>query len=236
MEFRNFLLAALLPDDAAALTPRLKEVTLTNGQVLFEPDAPVDTLYFPSSACISIVAPLRDGKSVEIATVGRESAAGLLDVLTGMAAETRSFVQIAGAALSLPAAAFRARLQDSPALLRLALLHVRATARQAETSVACNAAHTANGRLARWLLMTQDRVGADLFPLTQDYMAVMTGVQRSTVSLVATALKNAGAIDYARGRVTVLNRNILIDHACECYAAAEEQFDTLRINDHPPHA
>jgi CRP-like cAMP-binding protein len=231
MEFRNFLLAALRLEDAAALTPRLKEVTLSNGQVLFEPGASVDTLYFPSSACVSVVAEMQDGKTVEIATVGRESATGLLDLLTECPAGTRSFVQIAGAALTLKASDFRARLKESPALLRLALLHVRANSRQAETSVACNAAHTADGRLARWLLMTQDRVGADAFPLTQDYMAVMTGVQRSTVSVLAAGLKKSGIIDYSRGQVTIRDRPRLIQHACECYATVQAQFDGLRTDD-----
>lgn len=231
MESRNFLLAALRPDDAAALTPRLKEVTLSSGQILFDPDDAVDTLYFPSSACISIIAMMRDGKSVEIATVGRESAAGLLDVLTDCPAGARSFVQIAGAALALKASDFRARLRESPSLIRLALLHVRANSRQTETSVACNVTHTADGRLARWLLMTQDRVGAAAFPLTQDYMAVMTGVQRSTVSVMAAGLKKAGVIDYSRGHVTILDRPRLIAHACECYATVQRQFEGLRNDD-----
>jgi CRP-like cAMP-binding protein len=228
MEFRNFLLAALGSDDAAALVPRLKEVTLSNGQVLYQPDDAIDLLYFPSSACISIVAVMEDGRAVEISTIGRESAAGLLDVMTGSAAAIRGFVQIGGAAFTLPAGAFRARLLESPALLKLALAHVRANVRQAETGVACNAAHTADGRLARWLLMTQDRVGANTFPLTQDYMAVMTGVQRSTVSQMAAALKKAKVIDYARGNVVIRDRKALIAHACECYSTVEEQFETLR--------
>jgi CRP-like cAMP-binding protein len=228
MEFRNFLLAALRPEDAAALTSGLKEVTLSNGQLLFDANDAVDTLYFPSSACISIVALMQGGKAVEIATVGRESAAGLLDVLTDRPAGVRSFVQIAGAALALKASDFRGRLHESPSLMRLALLHVRANARQAETSVACNVTHGADGRLARWLLMTQDRVGADAFPLTQDYMAVMTGVQRSTVSLMAARMKKAGLIDYSRGHVTILDRRRLIDHACECYATVQGQFESLR--------
>ncbi|MBU1374362.1 MAG: Crp/Fnr family transcriptional regulator [Alphaproteobacteria bacterium] len=231
MEFRNFLLAALRPEDAAALIPRLKEVTLSNGKVLFEKGDTVDALYFPSSACISVVAELRDGKTVEIATVGRESAAGLLDVLTERPSANRAFVQIAGAAFSLPAADFRERLRESPALMRLVLLHVRANARQAETAVACNVTHTADSRLARWLLMTQDRIGAAAFPLTQDYMAVMTGVQRSTVSLMAAGLKKAGIIDYSRGHVTIVDRPRLVAHACECYETVHSQFESLRVDD-----
>jgi CRP-like cAMP-binding protein len=230
MEFRNFLLAALGPDDAAVLIPRLKEVTLSNGQVLFQPDDRVDALYFPSSACISLVAVMEDGRAVEISTIGRESAAGLLDVMTDKPAAIRGFAQIGGAAFSLPATAFRARMRESPPLLQLALAHVRASTRQAETGVACNIAHPADGRLARWLLMTQDRVGANAFPLTQDYMAVMTGVQRSTVSLIAAGLKTAGVIDYARGNLVIRDRKALIARACECYSTVEEQFEALRAN------
>jgi CRP-like cAMP-binding protein len=228
MEFRNFLLGALRPEDAAALVPRLKEVTLSNGQVLYEPGDVVDLVYFPSSACISLVEVMEDGRAVEISTIGRESAASLLDVMTSNVAAIRAFVQISGAAFVLPASAFRARLQESPALLHLALVHVRATMRQAETGVACNVAHTADGRLARWLLMTQDRVGAEAFPLTQDYLAVMTGVQRSTVSQLAAALKRGGVIDYARGQMVIRDRTALIAHACECYSTVEEQFEALR--------
>lgn len=140
MEFRNFLLAALGPGDAAVLVPRLKEVSLTAGQVLHETERMVEVLYFPSSACTSVAALMRDGKAFEIATIGRESAPGLLDLMTGRPSETRCFVQIAGSALSLPASAFRDRLAVSPTLMRLALLHVRAVSRQAEALVACNLA------------------------------------------------------------------------------------------------
>lgn len=230
MEYRNFLLAALRPEDAAVLTPRLKEVTLTVGQVLAEPDDVVETLYFPSSSCLSVVAVMSDGKAIETTTVGRETATPLLDVLTQRRAALRTFVQVAGSAIVIPAATFRARLDESPALRRLVLLHVRATARQLETSVACNLAHTADGRLARWLLMTQDRVGADVFPLTQDYMAIMTGVQRSTVSLLAGALKRDAVIDYVRGSVRVVDRDQLIARACECYSTVESEFESLRDN------
>jgi CRP-like cAMP-binding protein len=128
----------------------------------------------------------------------------------------------------VPAALFRARMLKSPALAQLTLLHVRANAVQAEQGVACNAAHDVPARLSSWLLMTQDRVGAKTFPLTQDYMAVMTGVQRSTVSLAASALKKRGVIDYSRGVVNILDRAGLERHACECYGIVGSQFEGLR--------
>ena len=148
---------------------------------------------------------MSDGRAVEAATVGRESAAGLMEGITGKPATGRAFAQVGGGAIRLSSVIFCTRMLQSPALAQLTLLHVRANSVQAEQGVACNAAHDVPARLARWLLMTQDRVGSTSFPLTQDYMAVMTGVQRSTVSLAASALKRQGVIDYSRGQVTVLD-------------------------------
>jgi CRP-like cAMP-binding protein len=160
--------------------------------------------------------------------VGRESAAGLIEAITGKPATARAFAQIGGSAMRLSASLFRVRMLQSPALAHLTLLHVRANSVQAEQGVACNVAHDVSARLSRWLLMTQDRVGAKTFPLTQDYMAVMTGVQRSTVSLAASALKKLGVIDYSRGLVTILDRAGLERQACECYGIIGGQFEDLR--------
>ena len=223
----NFFLSALKPDDRTAITIGMSEVALGSAQVLFEPGADVDWVYFPGSACISFVTVLSDGKAVETATVGRESVVSLIDAATGCPSRSRVFAQIGGTAMRVAASTFRARLAQSPDLLELTLLHARATSLQSEQGVACNATHAGQGRLARWLLMTQDRVGLDSFLLTQEYMAVMTGVQRSTVSALASALKKAGVIDYSRGRLTILDRPALIRHACECYAVIGRQFEAL---------
>jgi CRP-like cAMP-binding protein len=228
LKLLNFLLSALDPADLQALLPHLEEVSLSASQVLFETGDLIDAIYFPGSACISIVTIMSDGKAVESSTVGRESGVGLLDALTQQPARNRFFAQIAGSATRLPAAVFRRRLGESQPLLNLTLRHARATSIQAEQGVACNIAHEVQGRLARWLLMTQDRVGAASFPLTQEYMAIMTGVQRSTVSVMAGALKKAGVIDYVRGQVVIRDRAALIGHACECYSVVSEEFQSLR--------
>ena len=206
----------------------MTEVVLGVSEVLFEPGQQPEAVWFPGGACVSIVTILADGRSVENTTVGRESAAGLMEAITGRPATARAFAQIGGGAMRVPAALFRARMLQSPTLAHLTLLHVRANSVQAEQGVACNAAHDVPARLSRWLLMTQDRVGAKTFPLTQDYMAVMTGVQRSTVSLAASALKKRGVIDYSRGLVTILDRAGLLRHACECYGIIGSQFEDLR--------
>jgi len=228
VQLLNFFLSALKPNDRAALTANMSEVAIGAAQVLFETGDLVDTIYFPGSACISVVIVLSDGKTVETATVGRESVVSLIDAITDQPSRSRVFAQIGGSAMQMAASAFRGRLAESGDLLALTLLHARATAMQAEQGVACNAAHGVHGRLARWLLMTQDRVGTDSFPLTQDYMAVMTGVQRSTVSNMAGALKKAGVIDYSRGNLRIVDRKALLRHACECYAIVSDQFESLR--------
>ena len=228
VQFRNFLLSALEPADLAVFGPHLTETTLSRAQPLFERGDRIDLLIFPSSACVSVVTVLRDGQAIETSTIGRESAVELLAVCSDRPASSRIFTQIGGGALTLPAVLFRERLAQSQSLLRLALLHVRATSIQAERGVACNAAHDVPGRLARWLLMTQDRVGAESFSLTQDYMAVMTGVQRTTVSQAAAMLKARGIIHYSRGNVVVRDRAGLEHAACECYGAVLAEFEALR--------
>jgi CRP-like cAMP-binding protein len=232
LKLLNFLLSALTTEDLQAISPHLEEVSLHASQVLFESGDIVDAIYFPGSACISIVTLMSDGKAVETSTVGRESGAGLLDALTEHPSRTRLFVQVAGSAVKLPAAVYRRRLAASPSLLRMTLLHARANAIQAEQGAACNIAHEVQGRLARWLLMTQDRVGSSSFPLTQEYMAIMTGVQRSTVSVAAGVLKKAGVIDYVRGQVVIRDRQALIKNACECYSVVSEEFQALRAEAH----
>lgn len=204
---------------------------LSKTSVLFEPGEVPDSIYFPGGACISIVTLLADGRIVESASVGRESAVGLLEAITNQPATARAFAQIGGSAMRIPAALYRSRMLQSPTLAQLTLLHVRANSVQAEQGVACNVAHDVPARLARWLLMTQDRVGSPSFPLTQDYMAVMTGVQRSTVSLAANALKKSGLLDYSRGQVTIVDRAGLLRHACECYGIIGAQFESLRASE-----
>lgn len=231
MKLLNFLLSALEPDDLAALSPSLTEVVLVVGDVIFEPGEQPDAIYFPGGACISIVTIMSDGRAVENTTVGRDSAAGLMEAITDQPATARAFAQIGGSAIRAPAALFRARMLQSPPLAALTLRHVRANSVQAEQGVACNAAHDVSARLSRWLLMTHDRVGSKTFPLTQDYMAVMTGVQRSTVSLAASALKKRGVIDYSRGQVTILDRPGLLRQACECYGVIGSQFEGLRVSE-----
>jgi CRP-like cAMP-binding protein len=218
MEFRNTLLSALGAADLAALFPVMKEGALASGQVLCEPGQAMDRVYFPSSAVISVVTVMQDGRDVETASIGHEGVAGLLSALTGISPATRMYVQMPGSAISLPAAALRDRVGESPALMKLSLRCAQATNMQTEQSVACNALHHLSARLARWLLICQDRVDSPIMILTQDYMGVMAGALRSSISIAASEFKRAGLIRYSRGLVEILDRAGLEDRACECYA------------------
>lgn len=231
MEFRNSLLAALPKADLSALLPAFTETSLERGADLFMPgDQPLQ-VFFPSNCVLSVATHMENGQAVESSTVGPETATPLLAALSGHSVKARIFAQIGGGAIRLPATALRARAAESPALMTLLLRHASAIGFQAEQGVACNVLHDAPQRLARWLLMTQDRTGSRVLPLTQDYMAVMTGVQRTTISAVATQLRSAGLIRYSRGNLEVVDRAGLEAYACECYGAIREEFDSLRVED-----
>ncbi len=227
MIFRNYLLRALAADDLAALISVMRELTIPAGQVLYAAGSPVDAVYFPSNAVLSIVTDMRDGRSVETATVGFESAVGLLSALADQPAANAVFAQIGGAAIKIPAQDLRERAMASQPLLKLMLRFAQANASQAEQSVACNALHNVPARLARWLLMTDDRIGNDTVPLTQEYLSVMVGVQRTTVSAAAAELKAANLIRYVRGQIEIIDRPGLEQRACECYGVMHDNFSRL---------
>jgi CRP-like cAMP-binding protein len=231
VEFRNCLLGALPKADLAALLPALTETSIERGQELFQPGDSAQTVYFPSNCVLSVLTLMRGGQAVESSTIGPETATPLLAVLASQPVKARIFAQIGGGAIRLPAAVLRARAAESPALMSLLLRHAAAIGFQAEQGVACNVLHEAPRRLARWILMTQDRTGGRTLPLTQDYMAVMTGVQRTTISAVATQLRDAGLIRYSRGNLEVVDRAGLEAQACECYRAIRGEFDDLREAD-----
>jgi CRP-like cAMP-binding protein len=228
VKFRNNLLAALEPADLAELMPEFSEASLGRGQVLFEPDDMPASVYFPGTAVLSVVTLMRNGTAVESATIGHESASPLMAALADRPTKNRIFAQIGGSAIQLPAKALRNRASSSTKFMSLLLRHSVSTSFQAEQGIACNVLHNASARLARWLLMTEDRTGGRYMPLTQDYMAIMTGVQRTTISSVAAEMKAAGLIRYTRGNVEIVNRSGLEARACECYAAIRDDFDTLR--------
>ena len=214
-EYRK-ILGATIP-----ATFGLKQVLLTSGKA-------IDTVYFPRGAVISLLTTMDDGSSIEIATIGNEGFVGVPVFLGAQAMGARDFyqVQVPGEVVAMEAkeflaAARRGRLHD------LVQRYTQALFTQVTQQVACNGLHSVEERCSRWMLLTHDRVGADSFPLTQEFLAQMLGVRRASVTVAAGALQHAGFIRYNRGRVTVINREGLEDASCECYRIMRTEFDRL---------
>jgi CRP-like cAMP-binding protein len=231
---RNHLIGLMPAADLEALAPFMNKVALAAGDVLFEPGYRVEWVYFPLTAVLSVVTVMTDGRTVECDTVGYESAVGVLATLSGTEALSRTLVQIAGRAVRIPAARLRDRAEQSPNLRQLLVRHAYANLAQAHQSVACNALHELEQRLCKWLLMSQDRVGAAKVQLTQQYLATMLGVQRTTVTEALGGLARRGLVRRGRGFVEILDRRRLEGLVCECYEAVQDHL--LRVVGHQPEA
>jgi CRP-like cAMP-binding protein len=229
---RNRLLAALPGPELAHLLPELEPVRLAAGEVLAEAGQPVSHVHLPAGAVLSLVVAMADGSSAEGATVGREGAIGSVAGGTDRAAFARTEVQIPGPAFRIPLDRFEAVRSASPTLQDMLDRYADALLAQVLQSVACNVLHPIEGRLARWLLMTLDRVtdeagAAAEVPMPQDAIAVMLGAHRVTVGEALGVLEDAALLRRGRGRVRVLDRPGLERRACECYAAVRSHYDRL---------
>jgi CRP-like cAMP-binding protein len=226
---RNRLLATLEPDDLYHLAPHLKRVHLERGTVLLEPHAELQYVWWPEDCVISLVIPTREGGSAEAATIGREGMVGFIAALgVSPRALARDVVQVPGRALCLPLATLREAFAASPRIRQVCLCYVAALIAHVLQSVACNALHTVEARLVRWLLLFQDRIdGIGTLPITQELLAEILGVQRTTVTTAARALQQAGLIAYKWGSVTVLDRAGLERVSCECYGVIREHHERV---------
>jgi CRP-like cAMP-binding protein len=223
---RNRILAALPPSELERVVFDLEAFPLPVHTVLYEADAPISHVYFPTSGCVSMVNVMEDG-SVEVGTVGFEGFAGLPLFLHDDRMPTRALVQLAGASYRMDAVSFRKSVDTNPTLARLLARHALALFNQVSQSVACNRLHTLEARCARWLLMTHDRVHFEQFTLTHEYLSYMLGVHRPAVTLAAGVLQRAGFIRYTRGKVTVLDRAGLEGVSCACYEVTRKNYDRL---------
>ena len=224
---RNRLLAALPPEALARLLPRLSPVALSLRQVLYPPDAPIDAAYFPESGMVSMLANLDEGAQVEVGVIGREGMVGTPLLAGAETSFAECMVQLPGAALRMGAGAFRAELEANPPLRARLLRYNEALQAQVMQTAACNGRHGLEQRLARWLLVARDRAEGDELPLTQDFVAMMLGVHRPSVTVTAGILQRAGLIRYASGHITLLDRPGLEAAACECYGAVRQRFAAL---------
>jgi CRP-like cAMP-binding protein len=218
---RNLLLAALPRIDRDRLVPALDVVPLKLKDLLHKPGECIEHVYFPGGGFCSIVTVLEDGRMVEVATVGREGMVGATAALDGNPAWSATMVQgETDTCYCMSADAFRREMDRRGAFYELLTRYSQALVGVIMQSTACNAVHTVEQRLARWLLMAYDRMGSEEFPLTQEFVAMMLGANRPTVTVVAGTLQKAGLITYHRGRVTILDRENLEAASCECYRAA----------------
>jgi CRP-like cAMP-binding protein len=223
----NRLLAALPDEEYERLEPHLKPVTLSLGDILYEPPDPIRNVYFPTSSIISFLAELPSGDSVEVGLVGNEALAGV-DVILGIDKASKvATVQGAGEALKIAAPALKEAFHRGGKLAQYLLQYTHAFMSQISVSVLCNVRHKIDGRLARWLLMYCDRLGTDEFYLTHEFMANMLGVRRAGVSVIAKQLQVEGLVDYNRGQFRILSREGLEAKTCECYPVVKEEFDML---------
>ena len=224
---RNRLLAALPREDLGRLARHLRPATLDAGTLLHEPGQRIETVYFPETGMISMLARLEGGDVLEVGVVGREGMAGLPVVLGVDTALTEAMIQIAGTVLSLRATLLKEQMEQSGALRSLLLRYAHAEHAQVAQTAACNGRHTVEERLARWLLMAHDRAGGDDLALTQEFLSQMLGVRRAGVTVAAGILQKAGLIDYAHGRITIRDRAGLEAASCECYRAVATLSDRL---------
>lgn len=224
---QNRLLEALPVETFERLYPHLEPVRLSHKQVLWEPGAPIRSVYFPRNCVLSLIVVLDEDSPVEAATVGREGMAGVPVALGASSTNVKALAQVPGEAARMPAAPFREMLANDGAFAALVLRYAQALLEQTSQAVACNRRHSMDERCARWLLMTHDRVGADQFPLTHEFLAIMLGVRRASVTVAAGMLQQAGLIRYTRGRVTIVDRARLEEASCECYRVVKKQSDRL---------
>jgi CRP-like cAMP-binding protein len=223
----NKLLAAIPKEEYERLLPDLELVPLPIRQVLYEANEPIKYAYFPLTAVVSVLTVMSDGKAIEAATVGNEAMVGIPLLLGTQSIPTQVVAQVPGEGLRMKAEVFMREVYWGSPLHTLLLRYMQTLMNQFAQTAACNCLHSIEERCCRWLLLTHDRVESDEFLLTQEYLAIMLGVRRASVSVVAAILQQAGFIRYNRGRVTILNREGLESASCECYQAIKQENERL---------
>jgi CRP-like cAMP-binding protein len=223
----NAILASLSTADASALRPHLKPMHLPQKTVLFEAGDTIKSVYFPLNAVISLVITLESGEMTEAAMVGRDGAVGVASALDGKIAMSRAVVQLGGDAIICDPATFKGVAMQSEQLISLVMRHEQTLFAQAQQSTACMANHDVEARLSRWMLRARDLSGSDDLPFTQEFLAEMLGVRRTSVTTVAHTLQGANIIKYSRGKIRILDVEGLKDAACECYETVKLQYRQL---------
>lgn len=226
-QFKNRLLSGLPDADQARLLGKMRLVSYGGRKVLYELGEPIEEVYFPESAVISLLQIMNDGTSLAIAAIGNEGMLGLPIFLGEKGPVAKAVMQIAGQAHCLPAVRFKSELEQSPALRRLVKQYTHAFVVQIVRSAGCNLFHSVRQRCAQWLLMIHDRAAIDEFSFTHGYLADMLGIQRQTATVTLQRLEMANIIQSRRGKIRIANRKGLETVSCECYWSVKREFDRM---------
>lgn len=227
--YKNRVLASLPAAEIKRLAPHLSPVTLRMNRTLHDPGQMVDTVYFLEQGICSHVVTMEDGSTVEVGITGRDGFVGLPAVLGTGHTPNRSFMQIPGHGFSVKATILREQSEASSELRLWLQRCIQALLVQTAQTAACNRLHELEERLARWLMMCHDMVQSDYLPITHEFLAMMLGTRRTTVTVAAGMLHKAGLIAYSRGHVTIQNREGLTHAACECYQIIREEYARLGL-------
>jgi CRP-like cAMP-binding protein len=213
----NKVLLSIPDKEYALIRPHLEFLSMPHHLSLYEPGQPLEFVHFPNTGMVSLVIATEDGKTVEVGEVGKEGFAGIQAAVGINRNQVREIVQVAGDGFRVRIGALQSVLQSAPELQRILTRYAVVQGMQFAQTAACNRLHNIEQRLARWLLITQDRVDSATLTITHDFLATMLGTDRPTVSLAAGILQNKQIIEYTRGAVQILNRGKLEECACECY-------------------
>jgi CRP-like cAMP-binding protein len=223
----NSLLEKLPADDYALIAPHLLQIELERGRLLYDPGDVIDQVYFPYDGVISLMTLMENGAAIESTTIGPEGALGLMAAVSPRQSLSRAIVQTPLKAGRISAERLHEAWAKSPCIRHLVDRHTEALYGHAIQSVACNALHSVEARFCRWLLTCHDRISSNTIALTQEFLADMLGVQRTTVTAVARSLQEKGVIRYRRGVVDIIDRSALETLACECYDVIRRTYDRL---------
>jgi CRP-like cAMP-binding protein len=221
----NNLLAALPRKNYRRLLAGLEPITLTFGEVLYEPGQPIRHIYFPNDSLVSLLTLVDGHLALEVGLVGREGMVGIPLLLGIGVSSVRALVQGSGTAMRMTSGSFRREFRQSPPLQRELHRYTHELMAQVTQTAACNRFHVVEARLARWLLMTRDRVRLDQFRLTQEFLAHMLGVRRVGVTKAAGALQQRDLIRYSRGNISILDRKGLEAASCRCYRIVKDMHE-----------
>ncbi|MCP3400985.1 Crp/Fnr family transcriptional regulator [Bradyrhizobium sp. CCGB20] len=229
----NRLLAALPPADFALLAPHLRKVPLPHDAVLVRSGDRIEHLYFPCSGAVAFIMELPNGQTAATAVIGNDGAVGLMTALGPLRSPMTAVVRVAGTALQVSPARFQTALERSPAIRRLVQILTRALMTQVQHVAACNALHSVEARLARWLLHIHDRTegSSDALPLTQETLSELLGVRRTTVTHIVSALRASRALKSSRRGQLEIDRQRLEIVACECYKVMSRRIDRIVSQD-----